>query len=153
MDHPDLPGTHPESGVIPLFCHKLHLSAGAPGKLSPSSRAQLNIMYHNPQRYIANREGVSHLNFTVRSRAYRMTHLQTLRSQDVPLLPICIIKQRYPCRPVWIILDCGHPCRDTCLITPEIDHPVMLSVAAALVVGRDPSIVVPAPGAPLLDQQ
>src|SRR6185369_12967306 len=85
-------------------------------------------------RDVAQRQVVAGLDVRARTGLDAVALLEVLRADDVALLPVGVVQQRDPSRPVGVVLDVRDLGRDAVLVRPtEVDYAVLTLVPAALV--------------------
>src|SRR5690606_22263238 len=122
-------------------------------KLATLARLQFDVVNRHAQRNILQRERVANRRRSVRTAHHLGPRLQSLRSQDVPLLAIHVVQQGDPRTAVWIVLNRVHLGRHPVLLPPEVDQAVLPLVTATTMPGRNLPLVVPPPLLPKRHQQ
>src|SRR5205823_10170007 len=69
-----------------------------------------------------------------------VAHRDLVGTDDVALLAVDVVQQGDAGAPVGVVLDVGHLRGDGVLVPAEVDEPVLLLVAPALVARRDPAV-------------
>src|SRR3972149_5926347 len=115
-----------------------------PGSPLPSlADLELYVVDHCPHRDLPYRKCVARLDVRVVSGKNRVSHGEPDRTQDVPFLPVRVMKKGDAGRPVRIVFDRGDPGRDVQLVSPEVDHPGFSLVPPPPMPDGDSALVVP----------
>src|SRR5665647_984116 len=101
-------------------------------------------MHERTHRNIADRQGIANADWCLGTAHDGSPHLQTARCNDVAPFTIGITHQSKVRRAVWVIFNPLNFGWNTIFGAKEINHPVMMLVATALVAGCDMTIVVAA---------
>src|SRR3954451_2396174 len=145
IDEPHLARGQPQRGARALLGDQLRGVAGRTGDLGTAAGAQLDAVDRRADRDVAQREVVAHLDVGVGAGLEHRTLTQVLRRHDVALLAVHVVQQRDPGGAGGGVLDVRDLRRDAVLVVAtEVDDPVGALVAAALVTGGDPTLVVAA---------
>jgi hypothetical protein len=97
----------------------------------------------------AQRQAVARLDGRLGAVQQLRADTDSARRDDVATLTVGIAQQRQVRGPVRVVFDAFDPGGNAVLVAPEVDHAVVLLVAAALVANGDMAVVV-ATGAALL---
>src|SRR3989441_2609132 len=143
-DAPHFSGRHPDLRVVPLAGEQLRRHAGGADHLTALSVAQLDVVHRAAQRDVRERQRIPRFDVGLRAADHLVTDRQADGRQDVALLAIGVGEQRDPGAAVRVVFDRADGRRDIQLVALEIDDPVELSVAAALVANGDLSLRVAA---------
>ena len=131
---------------------ELDLNSGAPAQLSTFPCGQFNVVNHSTQGDVFQGEGVTNLNFSVRTVHDLITDLDTKGSEDITLLTIFVLNQTDTSIAVWIVFDGFDYTGYVKLVAFEIDYSVFLLMTAATMTHGDSTLVV-ATGFTLLGAQ
>src|SRR5439155_5025234 len=126
---------------------ELRRAAGAPHQLPAPPRLQLDVVDRRAERDALQGQGVPDQDVRGRAVDDRLADRQAARGDDVALLAVGVMDERDARRPVRVVLDGRDLARDLLLVSPEVDDPVGLLVAAPPVPDGEPADVVPAAGA------
>src|SRR6266571_4172450 len=129
-----LAARHPDHGVIALFRQQL----------SASTERELDVVHGRTHRDVLQRDRVADPDGRLWPRLDRVANLQADRSEDVALLAVLVVDERDPGAAVGVVLDGRDLSWDAVLVALEVDLPVELAIAAALVARRDAALVVAA---------
>ena len=111
-------------------------------------------MHGRADRDVAQRQAVARLDGGFDARHQRRANGHAARRDDVAALAVRVQQQREVGAAVRVVFEPLDLCRDAVLVALEVDDPVVLLVAAALVPHRDVAVVVAARSALLvLDQR
>src|SRR5438874_229902 len=143
-DPPHLAGWHADLGVVPLAGEQLCRHAGRADHLAALSTAQLDVVHRAAQRDVHERQRIPRLDVGLRATDHFVTDRQADGRQDVALLAVGVGQQRDSGAAIRVVFDCADGRRDVELVALEVDDPVELSVAAALVADGDLSLGVAA---------
>src|SRR5437899_3768968 len=146
VHQPDLPRRHAEGGLARLLGQQLHAGAGGSSHLGAGAGLQLDRVHGGTHRDVDQRKRVARANVGPRAGNQAVAHTQALRSQDVTLLAVGVVQQSDPRGAIGIVFDVRDLRRNAVLVPPEVDHPVLALVPAALVPRGDPAVDV-SPGA------
>ena len=105
---------------------------------------QLYVVDQRPQRYLAQRKRVAYQDVGIFARHDLRSDLEADRLQNVALLAVGVVQQRYVRRAVRIVFDRRDRRRDIVLLPLEIDLAVFLLGASAAKTDADAALAVPA---------
>ena len=146
VDPAQLARGHPDGGVVALLRKQLGRGAGRADQLAAAAERQLDVVDGRADRDLHHRQRVAGSHRRVGPVHQLIADLEAERGQDVALLAVLVVDQRDPGAPVGVVFDGGDLAWDAQLVALEVDLPVDLLVAAALVADRDLALVVPAGG-------
>src|SRR5256714_526958 len=143
-DPPHLGRREPQGGEVALLGHQLDAHPRAPGDLAPGAGLQLDVVDDRTDRDITHGKSVTRADLGALPRLEHVAHVHPGRGQDVALLTVDVVEQADPGVAVGVVLDAGDLGRDPVLLAPEVDHAVLLLVAATHVAGGEPAVDVAA---------
>src|SRR5690606_21269495 len=136
---------HAQLGAAALLGHQLHRGAGGAGDLGAAPGPELDAVHRGADRDVAQRQVVAGLDVGAHARLDGGALGHPLRRDDVALLAVGVVQQRDARGAVRVVLDVRDLGRDAVLVVAtEVDDAVGTLVAATLVPGRDPALVVAA---------
>src|SRR5215212_6494854 len=145
VDVAHLAGRHPQLGARAFLRDELCADAGRAGDLGTATGPELDAVDRRTDRDVAQRQVVARLDVGADARLDRGALLHAHRRDDVALLAVGVVQQRDPRSAVGVVLDVGDLRGDAVLVVAtEVDHAVGTLVAATLVTGGDPALVVAA---------
>src|SRR5215218_1671837 len=144
QDLADLARGHPQGGQRALLGQQLDPGPGRAAHLGPAARAELDVVDDGADGDVLQRQGVARLDVGALARLHQVADLEAGRGQDVALLAVQIVEQGQAGGAVRVVLDRRHLGRHAILGPAEVDDPVALLVAAALVPGGDAPVDVAA---------
>jgi hypothetical protein len=106
-----------------------HTSAS--GDLPTLPWTHLDIVNRRADGDITKWQRIANLDVCLRPRLYEITNRELRRSQDIPLLAIKVVKERYASIAIRIVLDRSDFCWNLILIPFEIDNTILPLVATA----------------------
>ena len=116
--------------MVALTCGELCISTCRTCHCTALSRTQLDVVYECTYRNFPKRKSVADLRSDARAGFENLTYLQSVRSDDVSLLPVLVLNERDTCAAVRVILYCQYCCFAIVLCTVEIDDTVHSLVSA-----------------------
>ena len=134
-----------DMGIFPFLRHQLAIGSCAPDDLATFSHFQLDIVNQCTCRDISEGQGIARFNIRRRACDHLLPNLQLRRGEDISLLPIDIMKQGNPGRPIRIVFDGGHLRRDLPFISFEVNHSIFSFVTSSPMPSGDSSIKVSSP--------
>src|SRR5205823_4294565 len=137
-----LAGRQPEDAVALVLRDELDAGPCAARQLPALARLQLDVVDERPRRDVLERERVAGLDVGARTGLHGRAHAKPRRREDVRLRPVGVVQQGNPRRAVRVVLDRGDLRRHTVLSALEVDDAIAALVPAALVPGRDATVVV-----------
>ena len=140
----ELGGRHTQNCVTIVLTHQLNRCTSGAGDCGTATRLELNSVNKRTNRNVGKRQAVARLDVCIGAGLNNIADLQALRSQNVGLGTIYIVKQSDACRAVRIVLDGCNLCRYTILTTLEVDHTIHALVTAALVASCYATVVITA---------
>src|SRR3990172_377343 len=143
QDEPYLSRTEAQVGVPAFLRENLDYASRRPGHLPSLADLELHVVDHRPHRDLSYRKCVARFDVRVVPGKNRVSHGEPDRTQDVPFLPVRVMKKGDAGRPVRIVFDRGDPGRDVLLVSPEVDHPVFSLVPPPPMPDGDSALVVP----------
>ena len=145
VDLADFTRTHAHLGVNAFARQQRSRCASRTRNLRTFARLQLDAVNSRTDRNIADRQGVTHADWRFGATNNTGTHFQIARCNVVAALAINVAHQRDVRRTVGIVFDAFDLGGDAVLVVAhEIDHTVVVTVAAALVTDGDVAVVVTA---------
>src|SRR5690348_5395405 len=144
VDASQLSAGHPDDGVIAFLGEQLRGRAGASYELAASAQRELQVVDGGADRDVLQRYGVADPHWRVGPGLDGIADLQAERGEYVALLAVLVVDERDAGAAVGVVLDGRDLALDAVLVALEVDLPVELAIATALVSGRDPALVVPA---------
>jgi hypothetical protein len=114
---------------------------------------ELDVVDYGTYWDVLKRKAVTNLRKRVATTHQLSAYLQTVRSEDVALLTVCIEEQSDTSGAVWIVLDGLNDCRYAILVTLEIDNTVSLLVTATDITHGETALVVTTTGLELTDSE
>ena len=96
------------------------------------------------ERNVLQRKRISNENVGLRSRDDGHADLQPNWLQDIPVFAVGVAQESDERRPIRIVFDGFHPCRNTSLVAAEIDHAIVLLVSAAAMANGKLAVIVAA---------
>src|SRR6266571_2677884 len=139
-----LAARHPDHGVIALFRQQLSACTGGPDQLTAATERELDVVHGRTHRDVLQRDRIADPDGRLWPRLDRVANLQADRSEDVALLSVLVVDERDPGAAVGVVLDGRDLARDAVLVALEVDLPVQLAIAAALMARGDAALVVAA---------
>src|SRR5215211_6136532 len=132
----------PERNKAPLAGDDLGAGPGAARQLRPAARLELDGVHHRADRDMRERQRVADVHLGVGAAHHDGADRQVARREDVALLAVVVVEERYVRRAVGVVLYSrdrrGHPV----LVALEIYEAVAPFVPAADVAGGDAALVV-----------
>src|SRR5690348_5651860 len=144
MDAAQLARRHSYDCVIAFLREQLRRGACRSHQLAAATKGQLDVMDGRPNRDARQRDRIADAYRGFRAALDRIADLQSERRQDVALLAVLVVDERDARAAVRVVLDGRDLARHVVLVPLEVDLPVELAVAAALVTRGDPALVVAA---------
>src|SRR5688500_6976597 len=145
-----LAGAQAQRGITLLASDQLRRGTCRTRDLRTLARLHLDAMHRRADRDVAQRKRVADLDRRITTGHQLIADLRTLRRDDVATFTVHETQQRDVRSAVGIVLDALDAAGDAFLVALEVDDPVMLLRAAALVARRDATVVVAATGLRLL---
>jgi len=143
VDLADLARAEANLRVASLTRKQLYRCTGRARELRTFSWRHFDTVNRRADRNIAKWQRISRLDDSLGPRDNLLTDHQALRCNDVTTLAIRIAKKCDVCAPVRVVFDALHLCWNTILVTTEVNDPIVVLVAAALVTRRDTTEIVP----------
>src|SRR6266576_1872662 len=142
VDPTQLAARHADDRVVTFLGEQLCAGAGRPDELSAATEGQLDVVHCRADRDVGQRDRVADPHCRFRTAFDGVADLQAERRQDVALFAVLVVNQGDARAAVGVVLDGRHLPGHAVLVALEVDLAVQLPVAAALVAGRDPALVV-----------
>src|SRR5262249_37661749 len=124
--------------------HQRDAGAGRTRDLRALARHHLDAVDRRADRDVADRQRVAGLDGRFGARQQRRARFHATRRDDVATLAVGVAQQRDVRRAIRVVLDALDLCRNAVLRAHEVDHAVVVLVAATLVAHRDDAAVVAA---------
>src|SRR5664279_6428199 len=134
----------PELRVGALTRQQRHGGAGGAGDLRALAGQHLDAVDDRADRDVPDRQRVAGLDRRLGARQDRRADLEAARRDHVATLAVGVHHQGDVRAAVRVVLDALDLGRDRVLVADEVDHAVVVLVAAALVARRDVAVVVAA---------
>src|SRR5208282_1929812 len=131
VEPPYLAGGKLDQRNLALFREELRRAARRAHYLSAFARKKLQVVDRRSGRNVTDGHGVPRQNVRAGPSGHRHPHLETDGIQNVALLAIGVMQQREKRRTVRVVLDRGHPRRDSRLVAAIVHHAIHALVAAA----------------------
>ncbi len=141
-DQPDFTRGKFDMGVLSFLRHQLAGGSRAPNDLSPFSHFQLDVVNERAGRNIAEGQGIPGPDIRCRACHHLLPNPQLRGGEDIPLLPVAIVKQSNPGGSVRIVFDGGDLRRDLPFVPFEVNHAIFSLVPSPPVPGGNPSVTV-----------
>ena len=122
---------------LAFLSHQLSSVSGCSYHLCAFARFELDVVDDSTERNVCQRQSVSYFDICLSSRFDHIADLEVFRCDDVSLFTVCVYDQSDVCAAVRVIFDRCYLCRDTVLLSLEVDDPVLGSVSAASVSDGD----------------
>jgi hypothetical protein len=130
--------------ILTLLAYNLGGIPRAMYQLSPFAWLKLNIMYQSSRRNVLQRQSIPGLYINILTCLYSVTQLNVQRSEYITLLPVSIVNQRDPGRPIRVIFNGSYSSRNGNLIPLEIDKAKLtLTAAPTMTHSHHPSAITP----------
>jgi hypothetical protein len=142
-----------KGGVVAFLRHELDAGPGGTSHAATATGLELHVVDGGTHGDVAHGQGIAGTDLGTLTVLDSVTHLHVLGGEDVALLAIQEVQQGDAAVPVGVVLDGGDLGRHAILVTTEVDDPVLLLVAAALVASGLAAIGVTATGARLGGEQ
>src|SRR2546423_487243 len=146
--HPHFGRAEPERDVVALFRYDLRARARTTAQLTAAADLQLDVVHRGAEGNLEQRHRIAGADVGAGTGNHAVADVQAFRCQDVALLAVAVMQQRDARRPVRIVFDARDARRNSELVAPKIDAPVLPLVPAAHIPARDVALVV-APACPL----
>ena len=143
-NHSHLAGGETQGGVLAFLSHQLCAVARGTDQLAAVAGIQLDVVHHGTYGNLGQRQTVAHSHFRVGPVHDLHAVGQSLRSDDIGLLAVCVADQGDIGGPVGIVLNADDRCGDAVLVSLEIDDSVFSSASAALMSHGNLALVVAA---------
>ena len=126
-NHSHLSGGQTKGRVLAFLSHELRAVSCGTNHLSALARMQLDIVYLSTYGNLGKRQAVADSYLGLRSVHDLHAVLESLGSQDICLLTVCVADQRDICGTVRIVLDADYRSRDAIFSSLEVDDSVFSS--------------------------
>src|SRR5258705_6715226 len=140
--HPHLRRAEAQRDVVTFLRDHLRARARTAAQLAAPADLQLDVVHRGTQRNLEQRHRVAGADVGAGTGNHAVADVQALRRQDVALLAVAVVQQHDARGPVGIVLDARDARRNSELVAPEIDAPVLPLVPAAHIPARDVALVV-----------
>jgi hypothetical protein len=140
---PHFSGTKPQCSVRALASGNLSSSASRSNQLGTLTRLKLNTMDQGANRDITQRQCVTSLDRSFRTRLNYIALLNTLGSNNVTTLTIRIKNQRQMSTAIRIVLNTLYTADKAILITLKIDSTITALMTTTNMASGDATLVVP----------
>src|SRR5687768_4081926 len=137
---------HAKRDILTLLGDDLELRARGASHLAARAGLQLDVVHVGAKRNFLQRKRVADAAVRARSGNDLVADGQSLRVQDVALLPVLVLDQRDSRGAIRIVLDLTHGRRHAELVALEVDDPVHALVTTADATHRDVSMIVASAG-------
>src|SRR5581483_3280727 len=130
-----LGGRKPKGGEVAFLGDELDACARAPCHLAAGTGLQLDVVHDRADRDVPQRQRVAGADLRALPGLEQVTDLRAARGEDVALLAVEIVQQQDAAVAVRVVLDGRHLRRHPVLGPLEVDHAVLLLVAATAMAG------------------
>ena len=127
-----------------FLCHELSGCAGGTNELSASAGVKFDRVHDRTDRDLSDRENVAGFDVGVFARVEERADRYSVGSDSIALLAVFILEKHDISGTVGIVFDRNDLACRILICTLEVDDPVFLFVAAALVANGDSARVVSA---------
>ena len=142
MDAAQLARGHSHDRVVAFLREQLGRCAGRADELAAAAQRELDVVNGRADGDTRQRDRVADAHRRLRPALDRIADLQAERRQDVALLAVLVMDERDARAAVRVVFDGRDLARHPVLVALEVDLPVELPVAAALVPRGDAALVV-----------
>src|ERR1700733_13598472 len=150
VNHADFARRQAELGIVPVLGHEGRTRAGRPDELSPLALLHLDVVHQRAEGDVAQGHGIAGLDVGVPARDDLVADREAVRSENVALLAVDVVKEGDARGAVRIVFDRGDAGGDADLVTAPVDDAVALLVTAASKTARDAAVVIAPAGAGLV---
>src|SRR5216683_1025610 len=144
VDPSQLARRHADDRVVALFREQLGRRASGSGELPATPERQLDVVHSRADRDPGEGKRVADSHWRLFPALDGVADLQAERREDIALLAVLVVDKRDARAAVRIVLDGRDLAFDAVLVALEVDLPVQLPVAAALMTRGDATLVVAA---------
>ena len=130
-------------GILSFLGHQLTITSCTSDDLATLSHFQFDIVNQRACRDVTQGKGIARFDVSRRACDHLYPYVKLRRSENIPLLPIDIMKESDPGGSVRVVFDGCHFGRNFSFVPFEIDEAILPLVASSAMPGRDPSIAVP----------
>src|SRR2546423_14341793 len=142
--HPHFGRAEPERDVVALFGDDLRARTGAAAQLAALADLELDVVDRGTQRDLEQRHCVAGADVRSGTGNHVVADVQAFRRQDVALLAVAVMQQHDARGPVRIVFDARDARRNSELVAPEVDAPVLPLVPVAHIPARAMALAVAA---------
>src|SRR5215469_13280794 len=129
----DFAGRHLHERIVALLAEKLRRSTSRANGLAAATGIEFEIVHHRAGRNVADLQGVARKNIRIFAGRNRCADFEPHGVENVALFAVGIVQQGDVRAAVRVVFDGFHLGGNAMLVAAEIDHAVLLLVAAATV--------------------
>ena len=133
---------HADHGVVAFLGQQLRGGAGRADELAAAAERQLDVVNRRTDRDVSERQRVADAHRRLLSTLDRVADLESEWREDIALLAVLVVNECDAGAAVRVVFDGRDLAGDAVLVALEVDLPVELAIAAALVAHRDAPLVV-----------
>gem|GEM_PF-6598495 len=130
-------GRQADSNVVTFFSSYQCAGTCGTDKLTSATKSKLNVMNCKTNRNRFQRKCITNRRSCIFAGHNLLSNSQSFRSNNIPLVTICIENQRNISTAVRVIFNCFNSSRNTMLITFEIYDAVTAFMTTALMAYRN----------------
>ena len=123
-NHAHLAAGHLDDSIFVITGHQLSIGTCTANHLGTLAGTQLNVVNQSTERNLSKCEGVTNFRSSTLTRHNGLTHFQPLGSKDITLLTVSIKHKSNARTAVRVILNSLNNCRNTILVSLEVNKTV-----------------------------
>jgi hypothetical protein len=130
-------------GILSLLGHQLAITPCASNDLATLSHFQFDIVNQRARRDVPERQGIARFNVSRRACDHLFAQLKLRGCEDIPFLPIRIVKQGDPRGSIRVIFNGSYSGGYLSFVPFEVDDSILFLVGSPFMPSRDSAVGVP----------